>query len=108
MHTGRNGEVLLPSESTDDWIAQTVESSHSFQNICARFSHIPRRYRSEWHPDWLLRDDSVTDEEAVVDIGAPLDPNFWHRWASLRVHRSGKVEREETRDDGELIWVADK
>ena len=108
MHVSRNGELVRASQPTDDWIAQQAESSPSFQRLASRYSHIPRRYRSEWHPDWFVRADSVTHDDAIVDIGAPADPNFWHRWATLRVRRSGKVEREEMRDDGELIWVEDK
>ena len=37
-----------------------------------------------------------------------MDPDFWHRWETLRVDKSGQVERLVTRDDGELIWMDDE
>jgi hypothetical protein len=106
MKVGRNGELVLATQPTSDWVAKLVEASPSFQHIVSRYPHIPACFQSVWHPDWFL--ESITPDEALVTIGAPGDPDFWCRSATLRVHRSGGVEREEMRDDGELVWVEDK
>jgi hypothetical protein len=107
----RNGTyVRQDGPDRGDWIAQAVESSPSFRQIIARRSFVPRRYQvgstPAWSPDWFI--DSRDEDSVDVEIGANLDENFWHRWATLRVYRNGRVERSETRSDGELIWIEDK
>jgi hypothetical protein len=54
--------------------------------------------------DYSLRD------YTVIAIGAPMDENFWHRWHTLRVWRSDRVERmvicPECQDDQQ--WIQDR
>jgi hypothetical protein len=43
----------------------------------------------------------------VVYIGYDMGTHTT-RFATLRVREHGVIERQEMRDDGELIWIADK
>ena len=62
------------------------------------------RHDASWMADYTLGD------YTVVAIGAPLDENFWHRWDTLRVWRSGRIERmvicPECQDDQQ--WIEDR
>jgi hypothetical protein len=107
----RNGTYVRQDGSDNgDWVAQAVESSPSFRRIIARRPFVLRRYqvgsRPAWAPGWFI--DSRDEDSVDVEIGADLDENFWGRSETLRVYRNGRVEREETRSDGESIWGEDK
>jgi hypothetical protein len=112
VFVNRNGVCVHPDDARSiDWIAREVESSASFRRIVAESSHVPRRFRvgpsPAWKPGWFIDSESLDEDPVWVAVGADFDENFWHRWATLRVYRDGRVERQEMRKDGELIWVAD-
>jgi len=63
------------------WLARRVEASPSYRRL------LSQRPDAGWVTDYAL------DSYAVVAIGASADENLWHRWATLRVWRSGRVDR---------------
>ncbi len=83
---------------SDAWLARRVETSPSYRRL------ISQRPDASWNLDYRLRG------YAVVAIGAPMDENFWHRWATLRVWPTGRVERmvicPECEEDQQ--WVEDR
>ena len=62
------------------------------------------RQDASWMTDYTLGD------YTVVAIGPPLDENFWHLWDTLKVWRSGLVERmvicPESQEDQQ--WIEDR
>jgi len=82
----------------DPRLARQVESSPGYRRLALQ------RPDAGWMPDYTLHG------YTVVAIGAPLDENFWHRWDTLRVWPSGRVERmvicAECEDDEQ--WVEDR
>jgi hypothetical protein len=77
-------------------VAKAVQTSASFQR--ARSFDCSRAI---WFVDG---DDGVYP---VVYVGFDMGTHTT-RFATLRVREHGVVEREEMRDDGELIWIADR
>jgi hypothetical protein len=82
-------------DATPD-VAKAVEASFSFQ----RARSIDRK-RAIWFVDNL---DGVYP---IIYVGFDMG---WHtsRLATLRVREHGVIERQEMRDNGELMWIADK
>ena len=54
---------------------------------------------------WFL--DGTDGRYPVIYVGFD-EGTHYTRSATLRVREHGVVERQEMRDDGELIWIADK
>ena len=104
----RDRTVVATGSPSQDWVAAVVESSRSFQSLADRYSHIRLRYRTLWHPGWMADEHSASDEVVRVDLYSPSNELSSHRWATIRVHRSGEVEREETALDGENVWARDR
>ena len=77
-------------------VAKAVQSSASFQ----RARSIDRS-RAIWFVD---SDDGAYP---VIFVGFDMGTHAT-RFATLRIREHGVVERQELRDDGELIWIADK
>ena len=79
-------------------LARRVESSPSFRRLASQ------RPDASWISDYALHG------YTVVAIGASMDENFWHRWDTLRVWRSGRVERmvicPECKEDQQ--WIEDR
>ena len=74
-----------------------VTNSFSFRRA---YSISPARAR------WFV--DHVDDGgHPIIYVGFD-EGDHYTRWATLRIREHGAVEREEMREDGELIWVEDK
>jgi hypothetical protein len=89
---------IVGCAQTNARLAKRIESSPSYQRLIAQ------RPDASWSVDYKNR------HYAVVAIGASMDENLWHRWNTLRVWRSGLVERREIHPESEMDeqWVPDK
>ena len=77
-------------------VNRAVTDSFSFQRA---YAISPARAR------WFL--DGTDGRYPVIYVGFD-EGTHYSRSATLRVREHGVVERQEMRDDGELIWIADR
>ena len=82
-----------PIVSTE--VDRAVTDSFSFRRA---YAISPERAR------WLL--DGMDGSYPVIYVGFD-EGTHYTRSATLRVREHGVVERQEMREDGELIWIAD-
>ena len=77
-------------------VDRAVTASFSFQRA---YAISPERAH------WFL--DGTDGRYPVIYVGFDEGTHYTHS-ATLRVREHGVVERQEMRDDGELIWIADR
>ena len=77
-------------------VERAVAASFSFRRAFAISST-----RARWFVD------GTDNRNPIIFVGFD-EGSHYTRSATLRVREHGIVERQETRDDGELIWIADR
>ena len=81
---------------TRDEVDKSIKDSFSFRRV---YAISPTRAR------WFV--DGTGGTYPVIYVGFD-EGTHYTRSATLRVRERGVVERQEMRDDGELIWIADR